>query len=386
MLEATSEPPDIMQMDDDDDEEEDDDDERNDSSESSGEEPLSPPEMEADNNHALSEDVNIMEDDDSEPEHDHSLTTGDEVMIPPVVTTTSDKEEEEEVSHELVADVEIPAVVTTSTLPALTEEEPAKPLPAAVGVAASAVTASSVARHSGFSLTLEQQAFVDTSIANADPNQEIVFGGERLTMEELKCLRPSEWLNEGVINMYMALINARSRTEASEAGLPRCYAMSSYFYTKLSRGRTFDYSRVKNWLKKADIDVVRDCDMVLVPVFMGNHWCLAVVNIRDHKFEFYDSLGTNDAPCLPTLRMWLIAEKNERHPAEEMDIESWPEVIHDSDIPVQQNGTDCGVFTCKYAECVSADRPCAFTQYDILALRNRMKYEILTHSILPIAP
>lgn len=32
------------------------------------------------------------------------------------------------------------------------------------------------------------------------------------------------------------------------------------------------------------------------------------------------------------------------------------------DIPQQMNGSDCGVFTCKYAEYISRDAPFSFTQ------------------------
>ena len=130
--------------------------------------------------------------------------------------------------------------------------------------------------------------------------------------------------------------------------------------------------------------VLRDCDAVLVPVHMGNHWCLAVVNVRGRALEYYDSLGQRGADCLALLRRWLAADAR-AHGREVPDVAAWRDVEH-SDIPVQQNGTDCGVFACKYAECVAAGRPCDFTQYDMNALRARMTYEILTGSLLPPPP
>ena len=131
------------------------------------------------------------------------------------------------------------------------------------------------------------------------------------------------------------------------------------------------------------MDVLRDCDAVLVPVHMGNHWCLAVVNVRARAFEYYDSLGQRGGECLALLRRWLAAVA--RSSTATLDLAAWPDVEH-SDIPVQQNGTDCGVFACKYAECVAAGRPCDFTQYDMNALRARMTYELLTGALLPPPP
>lgn len=32
-------------------------------------------------------------------------------------------------------------------------------------------------------------------------------------------------------------------------------------------------------------------DKVLIPMHVdGNHWCLAVINLRDKRFEYYDSM------------------------------------------------------------------------------------------------
>ena len=32
------------------------------------------------------------------------------------------------------------------------------------------------------------------------------------------------------------------------------------------------------------------------------------------------------------------------------------------EIPQQMNGSDCGMFACKYADCITKDRPINFTQ------------------------
>lgn len=36
------------------------------------------------------------------------------------------------------------------------------------------------------------------------------------------------------------------------------------------------------------------------------------------------------------------------------------------EIPQQMNGSDCGMFTCKYAEYITKDKPITFTQVGLL--------------------
>lgn len=48
-----------------------------------------------------------------------------------------------------------------------------------------------------------------------------------------------------------------------------------------------------------------------------------------------------------------------------LDLSQW-NVIHCQDIPQQMNGSDCGMFTCKYAEFISRGRTAfSFTQVSL---------------------
>ncbi len=99
----------------------------------------------------------------------------------------------------------------------------------------------------------------------------------------------------------------------------------------------------------------------MLPVHLGMHWCLAVIDLKSHKFLYYDSLlGTNPA-CLSRLRYgaiflspalykllccrnYLKSESVDKRKMQ-LDLSDW----HDSTpqkIPSQRNGSDCGVFTC----------------------------------------
>ena len=52
------------------------------------------------------------------------------------------------------------------------------------------------------------------------------------------------------------------------------------------------------------------------------------------------------------------------------------------DIPTQENGSDCGVFTCKFAEYASRDAPLTFKQSDMQYYRDRMIYEIVAQDLM----
>ena len=52
------------------------------------------------------------------------------------------------------------------------------------------------------------------------------------------------------------------------------------------------------------------------------------------------------------------------------------------DLENKNNGSDCGVFTCKFADFVSRQTPFVFAQGDIPYFRKRLAYEILTKQLL----
>lgn len=75
-----------------------------------------------------------------------------------------------------------------------------------------------------------------------------------------------------VINFYMNLLVERSK----ESRLPSVNAFNTFFYPKLLKS---GYAAVRRWTKKMDIF---SKDILLVPVHLGVHWCLAV-SLRGHN-------------------------------------------------------------------------------------------------------
>jgi sentrin-specific protease 1 len=136
--------------------------------------------------------------------------------------------------------------------------------------------------------------------------------------DDVMTLAGLNWLNDEVINFYMNLIMERGKKEGSVC---RVHVMSSFFYPKLC---DVGYSGVQRWTKKVDVFSV---DLVLYPIHLGTHWCLAAIDNRQRSLAYYDSLGGRGKSCLATLRDYLVSEYRDKKKAE-LSLNGW------SDVPV----------------------------------------------------
>uniref|UniRef100_A0A1A7XV92 SUMO1/sentrin specific peptidase 1 n=1 Tax=Iconisemion striatum TaxID=60296 RepID=A0A1A7XV92_9TELE len=223
-------------------------------------------------------------------------------------------------------------------------------------------------------LTEEMKAEVDGALMKGgNPHEVLSEGfGLSLTRKDLQTLSNLNWLNDEVINFYMNLLVERSK----EPDLPSANTFNTFFYPKL---RSSGYSAVRRWTKKMDIF---SKDILLVPVHLGVHWCLCVVDFRKKSIMYFDSMGgSNDEAC-QILFDYLQQESKDKK-GKEMDTSGW--TLHSkkrSEIPQQMNGSDCGMFTCKYADYITKDKPITFTQKHMPYFRRRMVWEIVNHNLL----
>lgn len=157
----------------------------------------------------------------------------------------------------------------------------------------------------------------------------------RITRADIASLSHHAWLNDEIINFYFNLISERS---AAAEGWRKVHILNSFFYPKLTQS---GYSGVRRWTKKVD---VFSKDLLLLPIHLGMHWCLAVVDFSQHQFRYYDSLKGRNLSCLRRLREYVIAEAQDKK-GMHYDLTDWIDCFP-QDIPEQLNGSDCGVFTC----------------------------------------
>ncbi|XP_044208378.1 sentrin-specific protease 1 [Thunnus albacares] len=222
-------------------------------------------------------------------------------------------------------------------------------------------------------LTEDMETEVNRVLRGGSPHEVLSEGfGLSLRRKDLQTLSNLNWLNDEVINFYMNLLVERSK----DPSLPSVNTFNTFFYPKL---RSSGYSAVRRWTKKMDIF---SKDILLVPVHLGVHWCLSVVDFRKKAVMYFDSMGGNNDEACTILFDYLQQESKDKK-GKELDTSGW--TLHSkkrNEIPQQMNGSDCGMFTCKYADYITKDKSITFTQKHMPYFRRRMVWEIVNHKLL----
>ncbi|CAH0389430.1 unnamed protein product [Bemisia tabaci] len=220
-------------------------------------------------------------------------------------------------------------------------------------------------------LTPEMEEKVEKAWACRNPGQ--VFSeafGLRITQRDLITLARLNWLNDEVINFYMNLLMERNKL----GRYPKVYAFNTFFYPKLVNS---GHASLKRWTKKVDIF---SHDLIVVPVHLGVHWCMSIIDFRKKAINYYDSMGHPNQKCLSSLLTYLRDESMDKKKVE-FDASGWT-LACISDIPMQMNGSDCGMFACMFAEYLTRDVSITFSQENMPYFRKKMAYEILTKQLL----
>ncbi len=51
---------------------------------------------------------------------------------------------------------------------------------------------------------------------------------------------------------------------------------------------------------------------MIAPIHLGMHWCCAIINFKEKRFEYYDSLHSDNAKCLKFLRSYIVQEYKDK--------------------------------------------------------------------------
>ncbi|XP_072953914.1 ubiquitin-like-specific protease ESD4 [Typha angustifolia] len=196
-----------------------------------------------------------------------------------------------------------------------------------------------------------------------------------ITREILQCLRPGSWLNDEVINLYLELLKEREKREPKK--FLKCHFFNTFFYKKLISGNNgYDFKAVKRWTTQRKIGYsLIECDKVFVPIHKDIHWCLAVINVKEQKFQYLDSLGSVDTVVLRVLARYFMDEVKDKS-GKQVDTRLWKQEGVDN-LPLQENGYDCGMFMLKYTDFYSRGLSLSFGQEHMPYFRNRTAKEIL---------
>lgn len=206
-----------------------------------------------------------------------------------------------------------------------------------------------------------------------------------VTRADFECMKPGQWLNDEVINFYIALLQERDTKRKMQNKGPKCFFFNTFFFHKLG-SNGYSYKGVARWTtpkrlqqKGADYQCLLECDKIVVPVHLPAHWTLAVINLRDQQFEYYDSLGGADSEVLELLSRFIEDEAREKS-GQELDTSEWKRLFA-RNIPHQQNGSDCGVFAITYGDYCSKDAPFQFSQADMPFFRRRIVADVMRGAV-----
>ncbi|KAL3626518.1 hypothetical protein CASFOL_030067 [Castilleja foliolosa] len=232
-------------------------------------------------------------------------------------------------------------------------------------------------------LTNEEENEVSYALSNS--NSALVFRRKVLvthqnsnvdiTGEILQCLKPGAWLNDEVINVYLELLKEREKREPEK--FLKCHFFTTFFYKKLISGRGgYNFQSVRRWTTQRKLGYnLLECDKIFVPIHQQVHWCLAIINKKEEKFQYLDSLRGADYQVLNALARYFVDEVKDKC-GKEIDVSSWKQEFV-SELPEQENGFDCGVFMIKYADFYSRDIGLCFSQDNMPYFRRRTAKEVL---------
>ncbi|KAL0659144.1 hypothetical protein Bca4012_079729 [Brassica carinata] len=226
-------------------------------------------------------------------------------------------------------------------------------------------------------LTKEEKAEVYNAFSGKNRRKVLVTHANSnidITGQVLQCLTPSAWLNDEVINVYLELLKERETREPKKYF--KCHFFNTFFYKKLVSDSGYNYKAVRRWTTQRKLGyALIDCDMIFVPIHRSVHWTLAVINNRDRKFLYLDSLNGVDSKILNALAKYLGDEAKEKS-GKDIDVSSW-DMEFVEDLPQQQNGYDCGMFMLKYIDFFSRGLGIYFSQEHMPYFRLRTAKEIL---------
>ncbi|KAK2715174.1 hypothetical protein QYM36_009976, partial [Artemia franciscana] len=124
---------------------------------------------------------------------------------------------------------------------------------------------------------------------------------QKIIKRDIRTLGPGVWLNDQVINFYLNMIVERSKER-----FHKCYTFNTFFLTKLLES---GHAGLKRWTRKIDIF---ENEILLVPVHLAVHWCMAVIDFSDKSIRYYDSMGTPRPDICKALLKYLKAEAVEK--------------------------------------------------------------------------
>ncbi|KAL1222804.1 Ubiquitin-like-specific protease 1C [Cardamine amara subsp. amara] len=185
----------------------------------------------------------------------------------------------------------------------------------------------------------------------------------QVSLEDLKCLLPGEYLNSPVLNFYIRFLQHHVFSENQTAG--NCHFFNTFFYKKLIEAVSYKgndkdafFVKFRRWWKGCDL--FRK-SYIFIPIHEDLHWSLVIICIPDKEDEsgltilHLDSLGLHPRRLIfNNVKRFLKEEWNYLNqdilsldlPISDKIWRHLPNRINEAEVqvPQQKNDFDCGLF------------------------------------------
>ena len=200
--------------------------------------------------------------------------------------------------------------------------------------------------------------------------------------EAIRSLREGSRLTTSIVNMFFTVLKRRTdRARSRCLILPNIVTEANYGNLATGGEAQVDagsegsveivaetvgtaYESLRHVREEEWSAVITGEGLVVTPIHEINHWTLGVINYKEKRFEYYNSLRSDPETIPDTSRRGMrelaskiagLVQTGDWGVSGPPDAGGWKFVM--MPCPQQTNGYDCGVFVCQYANHLSVGRP-----------------------------
>ena len=259
-------------------------------------------------------------------------------------------------------------------------------------------------------LTADERAMIQ-QVWHAGAPQDIVaqYETDFVTRQNMLTLLPGKWISDEVLHFFLSMLAQRdAEMVATGQAKRRSHFFKSFFVTKLlnqghsTQAGVYEYRNVKRWSKKVPGKDIFALDKIVFPININeSHWVCAVAFMQERKIQFYDSMvrkpallhrpsteysinnynvlsqGDHGLDFLQAIFRYIQDEHLDKKKTPLPNADEWELIPCTPDTPQQENGADCGIFVCMFADFVTKNCPLSFQQRHINQCRDRIALAIL---------
>jgi sentrin-specific protease 1 len=233
-------------------------------------------------------------------------------------------------------------------------------------------------------------ALIQSNFSDPDPatDSDTLFHIETvpITRQTFNRLRPQQWLNDEIINSFRLLLHQRDEARSATTGEPRSYIYSSFFITKLIDNGEYSFQQVRRWHTRVPGGNFFRLARIIIPINQGNnHWACMEILPRCRLIIYHDSLRSSGLEFRDHIYQYLKDIYRDLNPTSRLVWAGrWTYLQgNPGGTPQQDNGYDCGVFTCAFMDCLMRGHPLEFTQQQLEGYRNHIAISLLHQQAPP---